>query len=53
MAVTFAEMQSAVNDLTKRPELVAVTNLAIRTATLRAHAVDMFCETDRCTMPRI
>ena len=42
MAVTFAEMQSAVNDLTKRPELVAVTNLAIRTATLRAHAVDFF-----------
>lgn len=42
MPVTFADMQSAVHDLTKRPELVAVTNLAIRTATLRAHAVDFF-----------
>jgi len=42
MPVTFASMQAAVNDLTKRPELVTVTNLAIRTATLRAHAVDFF-----------
>ncbi len=42
MPTTFTNMQTAVYELTKRPELVAVTNLAIRTATLRAHAVDMF-----------
>lgn len=39
---TFAEMQQRVIGLTKRPELVAVTDLAIRTATLRAHQVDYF-----------
>lgn len=42
MPVTFADMQAAVNELTKRPELISVTNLAIRTATLRAHATDFF-----------
>lgn len=39
---TFAEMQTAVIALTKRPELTALTDLAIRTATLRAHQVDFF-----------
>ncbi len=39
---TFAEMQTAVQALTKRPELTALTDLAIRTATLRAHQVDFF-----------
>lgn len=39
---TFAEMQTAVHALTKRPELTALTDLAIRTATLRAHQVDFF-----------
>lgn len=39
---TFAEMQTKVNDLTKRPELVALTNSAIRMATIRAHQVDFF-----------
>ena len=39
---TFAEMRTLVTGLTKRPELVAVTDLAIKTATLRAHQVDFF-----------
>lgn len=39
---TFAEMRTKVIDLTKRPELVALTDYAIRMATLRAHAVDFF-----------
>lgn len=44
---TFAEMQTKVNDLTKRPELVALTNLAIRMATTRAHQVDFFSRDQR------
>lgn len=39
---TFVEMQGLVNSFTKRPELVTLTNNAIRMATLRAHQVDMF-----------
>jgi hypothetical protein len=39
---TFAEMITAVTDITKRPELVPLTKLAIRQATLRAHHVDFF-----------
>jgi len=39
---TFAEMQSLVIGITKRPELVTMTDLAIRTATLRAHHTDFF-----------
>lgn len=39
---TFADMQAAVIAQTKRPELVAVTDSAIRMATLRAHQVDFF-----------
>jgi len=44
---TFAEMQTKVNDLTKRPELVALTKLAIRMATVRAHQVDFFSRDQR------
>lgn len=39
---TFAEMQVQVNTYTKRPELVTLTDSAIRMATLRAHQVDFF-----------
>lgn len=39
---TFAEMLTAVTDITKRPELVTLTKLAVRQATLRAHHVDFF-----------
>jgi hypothetical protein len=39
---TFAEMRTLVIDLTKRPELVSLTDYAIRMATLRAHQVDFF-----------
>jgi hypothetical protein len=39
---TFAEMVTAVNDITKRPELVTLTKQAVRQATLRAHHVDFF-----------
>lgn len=39
---TFAEMQAEVIANTKRPELVTLTNAAIRMATLRAHQVDFF-----------
>lgn len=39
---TFAEMTAAVVDITKRPELVALTKLAVRQATLRAHHTDFF-----------
>lgn len=39
---TFADMQTAVIAQTKRPELVAITDNAIRMATLRAHNVDFF-----------
>lgn len=39
---TFADMQAAVIANTKRPELVVLTDNAIRMATLRAHQVDFF-----------
>lgn len=39
---TFAEMVTLVNEITKRPELVATTNLAIKLATLRAHSIEFF-----------
>lgn len=39
---TFADMQAEVIANTKRPELVALTNSAIKMATLRAHHVDFF-----------
>jgi hypothetical protein len=39
---TFTEMRTKVYDLTKRPELVALTDMAIRLATIRAHNVDFF-----------
>lgn len=39
---TFAEMQAEVIANTKRPELVDLTNSAIKMATLRAHHVDFF-----------
>jgi len=42
MPVTFAEMRTAVNDITNRPELTSITDMAIRLATLRAHSVDFF-----------
>jgi len=42
MPTTFQNMRDAVIAKTKRPELVAVTDSAIRMATLRAHGVDFF-----------
>ena len=39
---TFADMQEAVIVQTKRPELVTLTDSAIRMATIRAHHVDFF-----------
>lgn len=39
---TFAEMESLVVAQTRRPEVTAVTQAAIRTATLRAHHTDFF-----------
>jgi hypothetical protein len=39
---TFAEMRTLVIAQTKRPELVAQTDAAIRVATLRAHHTDFF-----------
>lgn len=39
---TFAEMQAAVIEKTKRPELTDLTSSAIRMATTRAHQVDFF-----------
>jgi len=39
---TFSEMEALVIAQTKRPDLTAVTQAAIRTATLRAHHVDFF-----------
>lgn len=39
---TFAELEALVVAQTKRPDLTAVTQAAIRTATLRAHHVDFF-----------
>lgn len=42
MPTTFAELQTLTVGLTRRPEIPAVTNLAIRTAVLRAHHTDFF-----------
>lgn len=39
---TFTELEALVVAQTKRPDLTAVTQAAIRTATLRAHHVDFF-----------
>lgn len=39
---TFAELRELTIELTKRPELVALTESAVRTATLRAHHTDFF-----------
>ena len=39
---TFAEMEALVVGQTRRPEVPAVTQAAIRTATLRAHHTDFF-----------
>jgi len=39
---TFAELESLVIAQTRRPEVPAVTQAAIRTATLRAHHTDFF-----------
>lgn len=40
--ITFAEMEALVLGQTRRPEIPAITQSAIRTATLRAHHVDFF-----------
>lgn len=42
MATTFQDMRDAVIANTKRPELVTLTDNAIRMATIRAHSVDFF-----------
>lgn len=42
MPTTFADLRTLVNGQTKRPELTAVTDLAIKTATLRAHHTDFY-----------
>lgn len=47
---TFVEMQAAVIAQTKRPELVTLTDSAIRMATLRAHQVDFFSR-DQASVP--
>lgn len=39
---TFVELRELTIELTKRPELVALTESAVRTATLRAHHTDFF-----------
>jgi hypothetical protein len=39
---TFAEMEALVVGQTRRPEVTAITQAAIRTATLRAHHTDFF-----------
>ena len=39
---TFAEMEALVIGQTRRPEVSAITQAAIRTATLRAHHTDFF-----------
>lgn len=39
---TFQEMRDLVIGFTKRPELVSLTDSAIKMATLRAHSVDLF-----------
>ena len=40
--MTFDELCASVMTLTKRPDLVAKTQLAVRAATLKAHRVDFF-----------
>jgi hypothetical protein len=42
MAKSFSDMTALVNAITKRPELVTLTEAAVRTATLRAHHTDFF-----------
>lgn len=42
MPTTFQDMRDAVIAKTKRPEQVALTDSAIRMATVRAHSVDFF-----------
>lgn len=49
MATTFADMTALVYGITKRPELIALTEAAVRTATLRAHHSDFFPR-DRSSM---
>lgn len=39
---TFAELQTLVEAQTRRPEIVSITQAAIKIATLRAHHVDFF-----------
>jgi len=39
---TFTELYNLTVELTKRPELVAMTKLAVKTATKRAHCTDFF-----------
>jgi hypothetical protein len=39
---TFAQMRTAVFGITRRPELAALTDTAIRLATQRAHQIDFF-----------
>ena len=39
---TFAEMEALVSGQTRRPEVPAITQAAIRTATIRAHHTDFF-----------
>lgn len=39
---TFAELQTLVEEQTRRPEIPKITQAAIKTATLRAHHVDFF-----------
>lgn len=47
MPKTFQDMRDLVNAYTKRPELVAITDSAIRLATMRAHQVDFFSRDQR------
>jgi len=49
MPTTFSDLTALVYGITKRPELVALTEAAVRTATLRAHHVDFFPR-DRSSM---
>jgi hypothetical protein len=49
MPTSFADMRTAVQAITNRPELVSITDMAIRLATLRAHGIDFFPR-DRASM---
>lgn len=42
MPTTFAQLRTVAFEHTKRPDLVAMTDLAIQTAVMRAHHVDFF-----------